>query len=67
MGVGLTVGAEAMRGRLGRRVRHEDSESKLIGEGESSGHAKRQWDDNESHGMHLSASHVATARWSSVS
>ena len=56
-----------MRGRLGRRVRHEDSESKLIGEGESSGHAKRQRDDNESRGTHLSASHVATARWSSVS
>ena len=34
MGVGLIVGAEAMRGQLGRRVRHEDLESKLIGEGE---------------------------------
>ena len=32
MGVGLIVGVEVMRGRLGRRVRHKDLESKLIGE-----------------------------------
>ena len=35
MGVGLIVDAEVMRGQLGHRVRHEDSESKLIREGES--------------------------------